>query len=195
MTVVILATLGGATEIGLFLSFVASPKVAKASTVACNCRWHYRTKLCQCKDNFNLISFQFCCLLNINFSLLLALSCAQRHLQHFIRCLWLCRSKCACFIVIATVFEMKKKIITKNYFWRKKILISTFFFFFFLPPFLTCLLSLPFFLDASSNPRTCISVFFCVSLTANASVEPNQNFLNSVSSTVSKCKSSVKGFS
>jgi hypothetical protein len=96
--------------------FVASPKEAKVSTVTCNCCWHYRTKLCQRKYSFNLISFQFCFFLNINFSLLLALSCAQRHLQHFIRCLWLCRSKCACFIVIATVFEMKKKIITKNYF-------------------------------------------------------------------------------
>jgi hypothetical protein len=37
-----LATLGGATQIGLFLFLVASPKVAKASAVSCRCRWRQR---------------------------------------------------------------------------------------------------------------------------------------------------------
>ncbi len=32
-----LATLGNATQIGLFLFLVLSPKVAKASTVSCRC--------------------------------------------------------------------------------------------------------------------------------------------------------------
>ncbi len=32
-----LATLGGTTQIGLFLFLVASPKVAKASIVSCRC--------------------------------------------------------------------------------------------------------------------------------------------------------------
>ncbi len=115
-----LGHLGRCDRDRIIFIFVASLKEAKVSTVACNCRWHYRTKLCQWKDSFNLISFQFCCLLNINFSLLLALSFAQRHLQHFIRCLWLCRSKCACFIVIATVFEMKKNHNKKLFLKKKK---------------------------------------------------------------------------
>jgi hypothetical protein len=34
--------LGDVTQIGLFLFLVTPPKVAKASTVLCHCRWHYR---------------------------------------------------------------------------------------------------------------------------------------------------------
>jgi hypothetical protein len=40
--VIALATLGDATKIETILSYVVPPKVAKASTVLCCCRWHYR---------------------------------------------------------------------------------------------------------------------------------------------------------
>ena len=39
--VLALATLGDVTKIETILSYVAPPKVAKASTVSCHCRWHY----------------------------------------------------------------------------------------------------------------------------------------------------------
>jgi hypothetical protein len=43
LTVLALATLGGTTQIGLFLFLVVLPKVAKAITVLCCCPLHYRT--------------------------------------------------------------------------------------------------------------------------------------------------------
>ncbi len=59
-TVLALTTLGGATQIGLFLFFVTPPKVAKASShvavtvaVACHCRWWYPAKLCRLKHSFS----------------------------------------------------------------------------------------------------------------------------------------------
>jgi hypothetical protein len=59
-TVLALTTLGGATQIGLFLFFVTPPKVAKASshvgvtvTVACHYRWCYPAKLCRWKHSFS----------------------------------------------------------------------------------------------------------------------------------------------
>jgi hypothetical protein len=54
-TVLGLATLGDVTQMGLFLFFVASPKVAKASTVSCSCRCHCR----QCKHSFNGLFISF----------------------------------------------------------------------------------------------------------------------------------------
>ncbi len=42
--VLALATLGDATQIGLYLFFVVSPKVAKASTVSCSCRSRCRQR-------------------------------------------------------------------------------------------------------------------------------------------------------
>jgi hypothetical protein len=39
-----LATLGGTTQIGLFLFLVASPKVAKANAVSCRCRWRQQQR-------------------------------------------------------------------------------------------------------------------------------------------------------
>ncbi len=47
--VLALATLGDATKIETILSYVMPPKVAKASTVLCCCRWHY----CAYFDNGN----------------------------------------------------------------------------------------------------------------------------------------------
>jgi hypothetical protein len=44
-----LATLGNATQIGLFLFLVASPKVAKASTVI--------TVACRCRRGFHFANF------------------------------------------------------------------------------------------------------------------------------------------
>ncbi len=44
VTVLALATLGGATQIASFLFFVLQPKVTKASkivTFVCHCRWHF----------------------------------------------------------------------------------------------------------------------------------------------------------
>jgi hypothetical protein len=38
-----LATLDDATQIGLFLFLVALPKVAKATTVSCRCRFRLQT--------------------------------------------------------------------------------------------------------------------------------------------------------
>jgi hypothetical protein len=52
VTLLVLATLGGATQKGLFLFFVASPKVTKASAVMCRWCWSYRAKLCQWKGGF-----------------------------------------------------------------------------------------------------------------------------------------------
>ncbi len=43
--VLALATLGSTTEVGSFLFLVAPPKVAKASTDMCRCRWHYHANL------------------------------------------------------------------------------------------------------------------------------------------------------
>jgi hypothetical protein len=40
--VLALATLGDATKIETILSYVVSPKVAKASTILCRWRWDYR---------------------------------------------------------------------------------------------------------------------------------------------------------
>jgi hypothetical protein len=42
--VLALATLGDATQIGLYLFFVVSPKVANASTVSCSCRSRCRQR-------------------------------------------------------------------------------------------------------------------------------------------------------
>jgi hypothetical protein len=59
MTVLALATLGGVTSNRNNPICIASPKVAKASTmvtVACNCHQHYHrhyhSKLCKCKHSF-----------------------------------------------------------------------------------------------------------------------------------------------
>jgi hypothetical protein len=59
-TILALTTLGGATQIGLFLFFVTPPKVAKASShlavaviVVSYCRWWYPAKLCRWKHSFS----------------------------------------------------------------------------------------------------------------------------------------------
>ncbi len=41
--VLALATLGKVTNLETILSYVAPPKVTKASIVLCHCRWRYRT--------------------------------------------------------------------------------------------------------------------------------------------------------
>ncbi len=49
-----LATLGGVTQIGLFLFLVALPKVAKASAVSCRCSWWQRHHYCVTFANANM---------------------------------------------------------------------------------------------------------------------------------------------
>jgi hypothetical protein len=54
-TVLALATFGSTTTIRNDPISVVPPKVAKESTVACRCRWHYQAKLCQWKHSFNKV--------------------------------------------------------------------------------------------------------------------------------------------
>jgi len=52
--VLALATLGDVTKNRNDPISVVHPKVAKAGTVTCRCRWHYRAKLCQWKHCLTL---------------------------------------------------------------------------------------------------------------------------------------------
>ncbi len=55
MTVLALASLGGATGKGSFQFFVTSSKVAEASTITCHCHWCYRAKTSPMEEQLNRV--------------------------------------------------------------------------------------------------------------------------------------------